>query len=64
MVNYRSKCYSLWIEPKRCRVDVKLVLVGFAPAPDPELEGFVVACVILLDGWAAGCDFLPLRGIA
>jgi hypothetical protein len=25
MVNYRSKRYSLWIGPKRCRVDVKLV---------------------------------------
>ena len=35
-------------------------LVGCAPAPDPE--SFVVACVVLLDGCAAGCDFLPLKG--
>ena len=35
-------------------------LVGCAPAPDPE--GFVVACVVLLDGCAAACDFLPLKG--
>jgi len=35
-------------------------LVGCAPAPDPE--GFVVVCVVLLDGCAAGCDFLPLKG--
>jgi len=35
-------------------------LVGCAPAPDPE--GFVVACVVLLDGCAADCDFLPLKG--
>lgn len=25
MVNYRSKRYSLWIRPKRCRINVKLV---------------------------------------
>jgi hypothetical protein len=35
-------------------------LVDCAPAPDPE--GFVEACVVLLDGCAAACDFLPLKG--
>ena len=31
-----------------------------APGPDPE--DFVVACVELLDGCVACCDFLPLKG--
>jgi hypothetical protein len=35
-------------------------LADCAPAPDPE--GFVVACVVLLDGCTADCDFLPLKG--
>jgi hypothetical protein len=35
-------------------------LAGCALEPDPD--GFVVACVVLLDGCAAGCDFLPLKG--
>lgn len=36
------------------------LLVGGAFVPDPG--GFVVTCVALLDGCAAGCDFLPLKG--
>jgi hypothetical protein len=35
-------------------------LAGCAVGPDPE--AFVVVCVELLDGCAAGCDFLPLKG--
>jgi hypothetical protein len=35
-------------------------LVGGAFALDPE--DFVVTCVALLDGCAADCDFLPLKG--
>jgi hypothetical protein len=36
------------------------VLVGCAAEPDPE--GFVVTCVVPLDGCATVCDFLPLKG--
>jgi hypothetical protein len=35
-------------------------LVDCAFVPDPE--GFVVTCVVLLDGCVADCDFLPLKG--